>query len=743
MAETPRVTITKLNNENYDSWKYKVELLLIREGLWDIVSKPEPAQPDATWKAKDAQARATIGLLVEDNQLVHIRNKTTAATTWKALQEYHRKASLSSKVILLKNLCGMKLTENVEERIMSILKDKLEAIGEDIKEELFIAMLLGSLPDSYNSLINALESRPEKDLTISLVKGKLIDEYRRRMSNSAVTNETQDKALKTRERGQHTKSRQDAVECFFCKKKGHMKKECRKYKAWKEKSEKANKATADKDNLCFNTDNKGYFRELWYIDSGATSHMTNNREFFNEIFTNIEDKIIVANGKEANVKGIGSGKVICYNGNIKKTITLKNALYIPDLHTNLISVKKITENGFTVEFKEKACNILEDKKIIVTAESEGNLYKLKTEHKVLSSMKTHSDKCIHAWHKKLGHRDPEAIRKLIKENMAYGIALEDCGIKEVCEDCIQGKMSKKPFPKVSNRQTESILDIVHSDVCGPMQTTTPGGKRYVLTMIDDYSGYTEVYLLAHKSEVFRHVKEYIEAIKTKFNRKPKTLRSDRGKEYVNNQMSDYLKEEGIKMELTAPFSPQQNGKAERKNRYLIEMARCMIIGSGLPKRYWGEAVVTANYLQNRLPTKFSNSTPYEKWHSQKPNLQDIHTFGCEAYVKIPDELRRKWDSKARKLYFVGYSEQSKAFRLLDKETNKIINSRDVIFLDGKQKQEEINNKKENEEPEAELKVITGKGIQAEKETGSIEEPNITETPRKSKRKNKGIPPGKV
>lgn len=204
--------------------------------------KPEPAQPDATWLTKDAQARAIIGLLVEDNQLVHIRNKTAAATTWKALQDYHQKTSLSSKVILLKNLCGMKLAENgnVEEHIinMSILKDKLEAIGENIKEELFIAMLLGCLPDSYNSLINSLESRPEKDLTINLVKGKLIDEYQR-TSNFAVTSETQDKALKTREKGQHTKSKQDAVECFFCKKRGHMKKECRKYKAWKEKSEKS------------------------------------------------------------------------------------------------------------------------------------------------------------------------------------------------------------------------------------------------------------------------------------------------------------------------------------------------------------------------------------------------------------------------------------------------------------------------------------------------------------------------
>lgn len=138
MAETARVTIAKLNNDNYELWRYKVELLLIKEDLWDVVNKAAPAQPDAAWQTKDGKARATIGLLVEDNQLIHIRSKTTAAGTWKALQNYHQKASLSSKVMLLKNLCSMKLTENgnIEEHIigMSIIKERLEAIGEEIKE---------------------------------------------------------------------------------------------------------------------------------------------------------------------------------------------------------------------------------------------------------------------------------------------------------------------------------------------------------------------------------------------------------------------------------------------------------------------------------------------------------------------------------------------------------------------------------------------------------------------------------
>jgi len=182
MADIPRSTITKLNNENYEAWKFKLELLLMKEELWDTVHKEPPTPHTEEWKTKDRKARATIGLLVEDDQLIHIRDAETARDAWEKLKTYHVKASLSNKVFLLKSLCNTKLTEtgNMEEHIqkLTVINDKLKAAGEDIKENLFIAMLLCSLPESYNSLINGLESRPETDLNISLVKSKLIDEYR-------------------------------------------------------------------------------------------------------------------------------------------------------------------------------------------------------------------------------------------------------------------------------------------------------------------------------------------------------------------------------------------------------------------------------------------------------------------------------------------------------------------------------------------------------------------------------------
>ena len=243
-------------------------------------------------------------------------------------------------------------------------------------------------------------------------------------------------------------------------------------------------------------------------------------------------------------------------------------------------------------------------------------------------------------------------------------------------------MTRKPIPKKSETRTEATFDLIHTDVCGPMQTSTPSGNRYFLTMIDDHSKYTVVYLLKHKSEVSSKIKDYVKYVQTKFQITPKTIRSDRGGEYTAENLKTFLTNEGIQTEFTNPYTPQQNGVAERKNRYLVEMARSMLVDSGLPNKYWGEAIITANHMQNRLPVTGRDNTPYQTWTGRKPNLSHIRRFGCTAFAAIPAEKRRKLDDKANKLIFVGYETGTKGYRLLDIVTDKITISKDVIFIEG-------------------------------------------------------------
>lgn len=153
------------------------------------------------------------------------------------------------------------------------------------------------------------------------------------------------------------------------------------------------------------------------------------------------------------------------------------------------------------------------------------------------------------------------------------------------------------------------------------------------------------------------MKQFVEFCKTKFGRKPKIMRSDRGGEYTGNSLVNYLKSEGIQSQLTAAYSPQQNGKAERKNRTLIEMARCMLIDANLPYTFWGEAVATANYIQNRVITRTSGTTPFEKFNGTKPSITDFHIFGSECFVHVPTGKRQKWDDVAVGMIFLGYDDK--------------------------------------------------------------------------------------
>ena len=295
MADTAAtLRITKLNGTNYQTWKFKLELLLTKEDLWDTTTEDPPDPVTDEWRTKDRKARANIGLLLEDNQLHLVRKETTAKGMWTSLQRYHEKSTLSNKVSLLRRICNLKLSEggNMERHLIQMqdLIDQLASLRETLAEQLTVALFLSSLPESYGTLITALETRPEADLTIELVKNKLLEEYVRRNSNSGDTYSSEQNALKTT--GGHSRvvaakpATHKPITCYFCKKPNHIKKECRKYIEWKRKNPDHKAKTVseyvhvadDVDlDLCFRACGT-VLKDAWCIDSGTTSHMCNNRE---------------------------------------------------------------------------------------------------------------------------------------------------------------------------------------------------------------------------------------------------------------------------------------------------------------------------------------------------------------------------------------------------------------------------------------------------------------------------------
>lgn len=761
MADT-KFSITRLNNENYFVWKYKIELLLIKEGLWDKITTDKPAQniPE-DWETKDNQARAIIGLSIEDSQLHHVRKAKNAKEAWTSLKSYHERSTLSNKVHLMRKICNLKVEEggDVEGHVkdMTDLFQKLIDIGEVISDGWSVAMLLSSLPRSFDTLITALETRPEDDLTLSLVQSKLISEYRKRISSGGECDNNV-KVLKVNSNMQKLKFKRL---CFFCNEEGHVKSDCLHFKEWKSKKENADKTQkVNKVNQC----GESQFLFLtavsqpgWIIDSGATCHIVNDKSFFSSFDENHRENVNVANGETVKAEGRGSGVVCVINDDkVESFIKLTDVLFVPSIESNLVSVRRLTEIGYELNFKEKICEIKLKGRNLAVADASTNLYKLRQPNKkALAAITHHNNNCIHYWHRVLGHRDPEVVKSLDSQLLVSGVKLVNCGVKCYCEVCLLGKMTRLPFPR-SEIRTKQPLDLVHTDVCGPMQTVSPSGKRYMVTFIDDFSRYTVVYLLTHKSEVFGKMKEYIEMVKTKFSRKVKVFRSDRGGEYIGNEVTTYLKKEGIQVQYTAAYTPEQNGVAERKNRTLIEMARCMLLDADLGYRFWAEAVMTANYIQNRLPTRPIQVTPYEGWNDSKPDLKHFKIFGSKCFVHVPAAKRRKLDNRADSMIFVGYDNQSKAYRCWNPVTDRIVISRDVRFkMPGFDEDtvDDLTCEKEVDQCEdkvigelSEEKVEISDCADDESDFEGFEDANdfeSAEAPRRSERANKGIPPERL
>ena len=215
--------------------------------------------------------------------------------------------------------------------------------------------------------------------------------------------------------------------------------------------------------------------------------------------------------------------------------------------------------------------------------------------------------CKHLWHLRLCHIAEDRITKL--ERMGILSNLESAS-NSTCEACLQGKMTRSPFVGQMKRANE-VLEIIHSDVCGPFKEMARGGFYYFITFIDDLSRYGHLFLMKNKSESFEKFKEFKAQVENQTGKSIKTLRSDRGGEYLSTEFIEFLKEHGIVSQLTPPGTPQLNGVSERRNHTLVDMVRSMMSYTDLPISLWGFAFQTAYYNLNRVPSKFVSTTPYE------------------------------------------------------------------------------------------------------------------------------------
>jgi transposase InsO family protein len=371
---------------------------------------------------------------------------------------------------------------------------------------------------------------------------------------------------------------------------------------------------------------------------------------------------------------------------------LTSVWHIPKLSRNLFSVGRFTKDVGPVTFERDGC----------FAETKGIRWKLRAcegkglfrlcmkppilvdEVNVTSSSGCHGDTNSYLWHLRLGHIGYGGLQDMFKKkNYSIGIGLASVSQWELCNGCALVKQTRASFLQKSPHRSTKLLEVIRSDVCGPMQTATFSGKRYFVTFIDGYSHFTMVYLLQNKSEVAAKFVDFVAFAETQTGKVVKALCCDNGGEYRLGKLVKFCRRRGIKQRLTPPYTPQLNGVAERMNRTLVECARCMLEHAGLPKTYWGEAVKTVTFLRNRCPTRSTSveQSPYEVWTGRKPLLANLKVFGCHAFVTITKEKRSKLDTRAQRCRFLGYLEHEKAYRFEDIESGRVVISRDAKFME--------------------------------------------------------------
>ncbi|XP_074265296.1 uncharacterized protein LOC141587721 [Silene latifolia] len=410
------------------------------------------------------------------------------------------------------------------------------------------------------------------------------------------------------------------------------------------------------------TNTTKYFNSIsnifdWIVDTGATDHMTSNLALLSNV--RVLAKPVYVSLPD------GTVKVVHKSGTSKLNdkITLVNVLLVPDFNQNLLSVGKlITTTGLTAIFLQNEClfQVPTNKQVVAKAKRYSDLYKLTmTENKVSldfsfancnslvkqstevhSSVKELANKDILLFHQRLGH---SSVDKLQHVHLPIMNKIKNF----FCESCVLAKHHIQVFPR-SRSYATNCFNLVHMDVWGLYKVPTMSG--------------------------------FVKFVSTQFNSTIKVIRSDNGTEFFQDQCKDFFKNEGIVHQRSIVGRPQHNGRVERKHRHLLDIARALRLHSNLPLKFWGDCLLTATYLINKMPSSVLQwQTPYEVLFTEKPSYSDLRVFGCLYYGTMPPTVKDKFSKRARKSVFIVYPFNQKGYKLYDLEDHIVYTCRDVVF----------------------------------------------------------------
>ncbi|KAJ0865146.1 putative RNA-directed DNA polymerase [Helianthus annuus] len=733
--------IKKLNQTNYKTWMTCIKSYLQGQDLWQVTNGSDTRQPTndingavGKWQIKAGRAMFIIKTTVEEDILDHLQDIEYPKAAWDTLEALFSKKndarlqmlegelltasqgdlSVSQYFRKIKNLCREIGDLDVQSKISEARMKRIIIHGLKPEYRSFIAAIQGwaNQPNliEFENLLAGQEAlakqfagvqvKTEEEKALYAEKGK---SRSNKPWNKPKTNEKTRKTdwnkkgrgnrgdSSAERKGKSKDNRRFPYECYNCGKHGHMAKDCRKPKV------EGNVATVTEEEetwdaeammaqviedtaLTVTTELKSNSFGDWIADSGCSNHLTGDKERLTKAKRYMGNHVVViADGSKHQIANIGEVKFPSHGR--EKEFLMEDVFHVPGMKKNLLSVPQLTATGRYVLFGPNDVCVFDNFETnsvpTLKGKRKDNVYVLSAESAYVD--KANNNQTAELWHARLSHVGYDRLQLMMKKDLVRGLPEFEINKEIVCAGCQYGKAHQQPF-ETSTFKTMKPLELVHSDVFGPVKQPSIRGLRYMVTFIDDFSRYTWVYFLKEKSEVFEKFKAFKDEAERLTGNKIMCLRSDNGGEYLATAFDIYLRENKIRRQLTCPNTPQQNGVSERKNRHLAETCRSVMHAKNVPGRFWAEAMQISAHVINRLPPQNQGYvSPYEKLLNRKPNVTHFRVFGYVCYVFVPNQLRDKMEKKAVRCIFTGYDSERKGWRCCDPISNRCYVSRNVVF----------------------------------------------------------------
>ncbi|KAG7552374.1 Zinc finger CCHC-type [Arabidopsis thaliana x Arabidopsis arenosa] len=709
---------------DFKRWQQKMMFYLTTLNLAQCLTSEAPELPvegdipdevikaSEAWSQNEFLCKNYILNALDDSLYDVYQIFQTPKELWESLEKKYKSEVASAKKFIVGKFLNFKMSDTIsvvkQVEEIQIFAHELRDEDMGLNEAFLVASIIEKLPPTWKDFKIYLKHLHEDMSLEQLILKLRVEEENRKNEKSEFSsmeakanviegNSSKFKGFKKNKngkkpfippKGSNFKNKPQGA-CWVCGKPGHRAKDCRHKKEGKSVGDTSNAnlvedqfvAVVSEANMMTNSND-------WWIDTGATKHVCSDASMFSMYVHGSEgEKLYMGNASTAKIEGKGKVVLKLTSG---KELALMNVLHVPEIRKNLISGSLLSNKGFKIVFESDKVVLTKGGMYVGKGYLCDGLFKLNVVP-IVNKNAGNSSASVYLldsndlWHARLGHVNYHSLNRMMNLGLLPKNNLKNHE-RSKCEVCVESKYSRHSYKSVE--KSNLLLGLIHSDLCDFQSTPSRGGKNYYISFIDDYSKFCQIYLIKTKDEALDMFKKFKAEVENQLDKRIKILRSDRGGEYLSNEFSEFCSTYGIIHQTTAPYTPMQNGVAERKNRTLKEMMNSMLNDSGAPSNLWGEAILTANSILNKIPHKKCDKTPYEMWKDKTPSYKNMKVWGCLAKVQVPLPKRTIIGPKTVDCVYIGPAENSAAYRFIvhksdnaEVKVNTIIESNEAEFFE--------------------------------------------------------------